>query len=71
MSRTLHCGMTFCGESFAATVSLPDKYFDGEGRPLWHLINNRFSAQPSITWDIPIGSVPVDAPRKRGKQHAS
>ncbi len=43
--------MTFCGESFAATLELPDKYFDAKGRPLWHLINNRLSAHPTITYN--------------------
>lgn len=55
--------MTFCGESFAVTIhNIPDEYFDHNGIPLWHKINNRFSAQPTITWNQVIGGVPVDKP---------
>lgn len=62
MSRTLCCGMVFCGESFAATLRLPDEYFDANGVPLWHKINSRFGGQPAIHWDRPIGAVPSDEP---------
>lgn len=61
MSRSLRCGMSFCGESFAVTIhNIPDEYFDARGLPLWHKINNRFSAHPQIVWDRPIGPIPVD-----------
>jgi hypothetical protein len=55
--RTL--GFSLCG--FFASVSVPDEFFDGRGVPLWHLLNARFSS-PSITWNTPIGGVPVDEP---------
>jgi hypothetical protein len=58
--RTLRCGMTFCGESFAATLRVPDEYFDERGVPRWNLLNARFSGQPIITWDRPVGGVPKD-----------
>ena len=48
--RKLRCGMTFCGETFAAELTLPDNYFDALGRPLMHLLNSRLGAQPTITW---------------------
>jgi hypothetical protein len=54
MSRLLVCGMTFCGETFRATLELPDRYFDEQGRPLNHLLNSRLGAQPSITWATPL-----------------
>jgi hypothetical protein len=69
--------MTFCGESFEATLRLPDKYFDERGIPLWHKLNARFGGQPIITWDKPIGSVPVDewvakdAPQQVSTHHRS
>jgi hypothetical protein len=55
--RTL--GFSLCG--FSATVSVPDEFFDERGVPRWHLLNARFSS-PSITWNTPIGGVPVDEP---------
>lgn len=62
MSRTLTGGVVLCGESFAVSVQLPDKYFDHNGCPLWHLINNRFGAQAQWHFDKPIGPVPKDEP---------
>jgi hypothetical protein len=55
--RTL--GFSLCG--FSANVSVPDEFFDERGVPRWHLLNARFSS-PSITWNTPIGGVPVDEP---------
>jgi hypothetical protein len=55
--RTL--GVSLCG--FSASVSVPDEFFDERGVPRWHLLNARFSS-PSITWNTPIGGVPVDEP---------
>jgi hypothetical protein len=60
MPRVLKCGMTFCGESFAATLTLPDEYFDGEGKPIRHKLNSRLSAHPSIVYGD--HSEPVLAP---------
>jgi hypothetical protein len=51
MSRTLKCGFTFCGVTFPGTLTLPDEYFDGEGKPINFLLNKRLSAHPNITWD--------------------
>ena len=45
---------------FAATLRVPDEYFDARGVPLWHKLNARFGGQPTITWDIPILGVPHD-----------
>ena len=57
--------MVLCGESFAVSVQLPDKYFDHNGCPLWHLINNRFGAQAQWCFDKSIGPVPLDEPKKQ------
>ena len=48
--KKLRCNMEFCGEAFSATLDLPDKYFDVLGHPIMHLLDNRFSAHPVITW---------------------
>jgi hypothetical protein len=50
MSRILKCSMTFCGESFHATLTMPDEYFDGEGKPNRHEINRRLTAHPTIMY---------------------
>ena len=60
--RTLTFGISVGGETFRASVSLTDSYFDDKGRPRWNLLNARFSS-PVILWDThPIGAVPVDDP---------
>jgi hypothetical protein len=51
MARVLRCGFTFCGESFAGTLILPDRYFTAEGLPITHEIFSRLSAHPNITLD--------------------
>lgn len=48
--KKLRCNFTFSGETFPGVLELPDKYFDGLGRPLMHLLNNRLGAGPTITW---------------------
>lgn len=53
--RTLR--FSLCG--FAASVTLPDHFFDERGRPLWHLLNARFGS-PVISWNQVIGAVPTE-----------
>ena len=48
--KKLRCNMEFCGEAFSATLDLPEEYFDALGHPIMHLLNNRLSAHPVITW---------------------
>ena len=48
--KKLRCNITCAGQTFPATLDLPDKFFDPLGRPLMHILNNRFAAQPIITW---------------------
>lgn len=49
--------LTFNLNGFPASVALPDNFFDGFGRPRWHLLNSRFS-NARIEWSDPIGAVP-------------
>jgi hypothetical protein len=51
--------LRFTLNGFSASVTLPEHFFDGHGRPRWHLLNARFGS-PFIVWDKPIGGVPVD-----------
>ena len=48
--KKLRCNISFAGEGFTCEMNLPDKYFDGLGRPLMHLLNNRLGATPQISW---------------------
>ena len=57
MSRTLKCGFVFCGEQMSGTLQVPDEYFDGDSKPIRHLLNSRLSAQPTITYgDDPVAT---------------
>jgi len=48
--KKLRCNITCAGQTFPATLDLPDTFFDPLGRPFMNMLNNRFAAQPIITW---------------------